>query len=98
MLVSVAVLVVPFLPASNLLFRVGFVIAERNLYLPSLGFIMLVTLGVCALSRMEVGKVCPYCFTCCVAMKTIYVPIVTSSVVYFYSVYFIVYLNTVPLF
>ena len=40
-----AVLVVTFLPASNLFFRVGFVIAERNLYLPSVGYIILVVLG-----------------------------------------------------
>lgn len=40
-----AILVVPFLPASNLFFRVGFVIAERILYLPSAGFCMLVVTG-----------------------------------------------------
>ncbi|XP_071838686.1 protein O-mannosyl-transferase TMTC4-like isoform X3 [Apostichopus japonicus] len=40
-----AVLVITFLPASNLFFRVGFVIAERNLYLPSVGYIILVVLG-----------------------------------------------------
>lgn len=39
-------MVVPFLPASNLLFRVGFVIAERVLYLPSIGYVMLVILGL----------------------------------------------------
>ena len=47
---SLALLVVPFLPASNLFFRVGFVVAERILYLPSVGFCMLVTLGVVLLS------------------------------------------------
>lgn len=35
-----------FLPASNLMFRVGFVIAERVLYLPSAGFIIIVVLGI----------------------------------------------------
>ncbi|KAL8595571.1 hypothetical protein ACOMHN_025608 [Nucella lapillus] len=47
---GLSVLVIPFLPASNLLFRVGFVIAERNLYLPSAGFCLLVTLGAVRLS------------------------------------------------
>lgn len=35
-----------FLPASNLMFTVGFVIAERVLYLPSAGFILIVVLGI----------------------------------------------------
>ncbi|XP_050432156.1 protein O-mannosyl-transferase TMTC4-like [Adelges cooleyi] len=42
---------VSFLPASNLLFRVGFVIAERALYLPSIGFILIVVLGIRKLCR-----------------------------------------------
>ena len=42
---SVALIIIPFLPASNLFLRVGFVIAERVLYLPSIGFCMLVVLG-----------------------------------------------------
>lgn len=44
-------LVIPFLPASNLFFRVGFVVAERVLYLPSAGYCMLLTFGFGALSR-----------------------------------------------
>ncbi|KAK8746862.1 hypothetical protein OTU49_016865 [Cherax quadricarinatus] len=43
-----ALLVLPFLPATNLLFTVGFVVAERILYIPSLGYAVL--MGV-ALSR-----------------------------------------------
>jgi len=35
-----------FLPASNLMFTVGFVIAERVLYLPSAGFIIIIVLGI----------------------------------------------------
>ena len=35
--VATASLLIPFLPASNLLFWVGFVIAERVMYLPSIG-------------------------------------------------------------
>lgn len=38
-------MVLPFLPASNLFFIVGFVIAERNLLLPSAGFCFLVVIG-----------------------------------------------------
>lgn len=37
LLVILGFLVLPFLPASNLFFYVGFVIAERILYLPSIG-------------------------------------------------------------
>uniref|UniRef100_F1MAQ6 Protein O-mannosyl-transferase TMTC4 n=3 Tax=Rattus norvegicus TaxID=10116 RepID=F1MAQ6_RAT len=44
-------LVIPFLPASNLFFRVGFVVAERVLYLPSAGYCMLLTFGFGTLSR-----------------------------------------------
>ena len=34
---GLALILLPFLPASNLLFPVGFVVAERVLYMPSLG-------------------------------------------------------------
>ncbi|GFR19311.1 protein O-mannosyl-transferase TMTC3, partial [Trichonephila clavata] len=44
-LMSVLLVVIPFLPASNLLFPVGFVVAERVLYIPSMGFCMLVAQG-----------------------------------------------------
>jgi len=42
---SILFLVVPFLPASNIFFQVGFVAAERILYVPSIGFCVLVALG-----------------------------------------------------
>ena len=45
-LFSLSLMVFPFIPASNLFFPVGFVIAERILYLPSMGFCMLVGYGV----------------------------------------------------
>lgn len=35
----------PFLPASNLFFPVGFVVAERVLYMPSMGYCLLVACG-----------------------------------------------------
>ncbi|XP_028967197.1 protein O-mannosyl-transferase TMTC3 [Galendromus occidentalis] len=44
-LISMAMLVIPFIPASNLFFPVGFVVAERVLYVPSIGFCMLVANG-----------------------------------------------------
>jgi hypothetical protein len=50
-------LVIPFLPASNLFFRVGFVVAERVLYLPSAGYCVLLTFGFGALSRHTKKKV-----------------------------------------
>lgn len=42
---GLAFLVLPFLPASNLFFPVGFVVAERVLYMPSMGFCLLVAYG-----------------------------------------------------
>ncbi|XP_075056061.1 protein O-mannosyl-transferase TMTC4 isoform X2 [Mixophyes fleayi] len=44
-------LTIPYLPASNLFFRVGFVIAERVLYLPSVGYCMLLTYGYSKICR-----------------------------------------------
>jgi len=38
-------MVFPFIPASNLFFPVGFVVAERVLYVPSMGFCLLVAVG-----------------------------------------------------
>ena len=54
---SLVLVVVPFLPASNLFFRVGFVVAERVLYLPSAGYCLLVALGVSVLARYRWRKV-----------------------------------------
>lgn len=45
-LVGVLFLVFPFIPASNLFFRVGFVVAERVLYMPSMGYCILVVQGL----------------------------------------------------
>jgi hypothetical protein len=45
--------VIPFLPATNVFFRVGFVIAERVLYLPSAGFCLLVIVGLRQLSMFH---------------------------------------------
>ncbi|XP_076059798.1 protein O-mannosyl-transferase TMTC4-like isoform X2 [Oratosquilla oratoria] len=45
-LMGMALGIVPFLPASNVFFRVGFVIAERVLYIPAAGFCVLVVVGM----------------------------------------------------
>lgn len=43
---GVTMLVIPFLPASNIFFNVGFVLAERTLYIPSAGYCLLVVIGL----------------------------------------------------
>ncbi|XP_013175362.1 PREDICTED: transmembrane and TPR repeat-containing protein CG4050-like [Papilio xuthus] len=48
---GLALLVLPFLPASNLFFPVGFVVAERVLYMPSMGWCLLVAHGWRLLAR-----------------------------------------------
>ena len=45
-LVAMAILVISFIPATNLFFYVGFVMAERILYIPSLGFCLLGGIGI----------------------------------------------------
>lgn len=45
-LMGLLIAVLSFLPATNLLFYVGFVVAERILYLPSVGFCLLVGVGL----------------------------------------------------
>ncbi|XP_015120113.1 protein O-mannosyl-transferase TMTC4 [Diachasma alloeum] len=45
-LTGLSLLIIPFLPASNLFFNVGFVLAERTLYLPSAGYCLLLTLSL----------------------------------------------------
>ena len=62
-------LVIPFLLASNLPFYVGFVVAERVLYIPSMGFCVLVAQGVRALHSVCRNKCAttvrgPFCHTC----------------------------------
>ena len=54
--VGLALAVFPFLPASNLFFPVGFVIAERILYIPSMGFCLLVSYGFFRLRDAYSGK------------------------------------------
>ncbi|KAK7461646.1 hypothetical protein BaRGS_00038595, partial [Batillaria attramentaria] len=45
LIIALSIIVFPFIPASNLFFYVGFVIAERILYIPSMGFCLLIAQG-----------------------------------------------------
>ncbi|XP_071942769.1 protein O-mannosyl-transferase TMTC2-like [Antedon mediterranea] len=58
MLIGLSLLVFPFLPATNLFFYVGFVVAERILYIPSMGLCLLVAEGSYQLWKrnQETGK------------------------------------------
>ena len=53
MALALSLIILPFLPATNILFYVGFVVAERLLYLPSLGYSLLVALGARRLTRLQ---------------------------------------------
>ena len=50
-ILSLSLIIFPYIPASNLFFPVGFVVAERILYTPSMGFCMLVSLGAWLLMK-----------------------------------------------
>lgn len=49
-------MILPFLPASNLFFPVGFVIAERVLYMPSMGYCLLIGYGFQLISEKITKK------------------------------------------
>ena len=46
LLLAMSLLILPFIPATNLLFYVGFVVAERVLYIPSTGYCLLVSVAI----------------------------------------------------
>ena len=52
-LFGMILITLPFIPASNLFFPVGFVVAERVLYMPSMGFCILVAFGAWKLSTLK---------------------------------------------
>lgn len=54
---SLTLLLLPFLPASGIIFKVGFVVAERVLYMPSLGSCLLVTIGMRRTARLIQSQV-----------------------------------------
>ncbi|RZF36725.1 hypothetical protein LSTR_LSTR005038 [Laodelphax striatellus] len=62
LLMCLAFLIIPFLPATNLFFYVGFVVAERVLYIPSVGFCFLVGLGYHLLLKKADFKLIRLCF------------------------------------
>lgn len=49
-------MVFPFIPASNLFFPVGFVVAERVLYMPSMGFCILIAYGFHTLIEQQQNR------------------------------------------
>ena len=55
LLLGLALLVLPFVPATNLFFYVGFVIAERVLYIPSTGYCLLVAVATTNMVRRICG-------------------------------------------
>ncbi|GFR21688.1 protein O-mannosyl-transferase TMTC2 [Trichonephila clavata] len=73
---SMTLLIFPFIPATNLFFYVGFVIAERVLYIPSMGFCILVALGIdnfyrrCGSSKVWKGIIYILVAAMLVAMST----------------------------
>ncbi|CAI6365923.1 unnamed protein product [Macrosiphum euphorbiae] len=54
--VAAAVSVASYVPASNALFYVGFVVAERVLYIPSVGYCLLVGCSAAALAKATSGR------------------------------------------
>lgn len=58
---SLSLTVIPFIPASNLLFPVGFVLAERVLYTPSVGYCCILAIGFIRIRQFFNSKmVCTY--------------------------------------
>jgi len=57
MVFSIGIMVITFLPATNLFFYVGFVIAERILYIPSIGFILLIINGLNTVMKIFPSKI-----------------------------------------
>ncbi|RWS31166.1 transmembrane and TPR repeat-containing protein 2-like protein [Leptotrombidium deliense] len=54
--VSLALLVFPFIPATNVFFYVGFVVAERVLYIPSFGYCLMLAIGIDALMKRKTSR------------------------------------------
>lgn len=56
LIMCLAWIIFPFLPASNIFFPVGFVVAERILYMPSMGFCLLVAYGYEKIKELVQGN------------------------------------------
>ncbi|XP_054720816.1 protein O-mannosyl-transferase Tmtc3-like [Uloborus diversus] len=63
LIMSLSLCAFPFLPASNLFFPVGFVVAERVLYAPSMGFCLIVAQGANLLATRR-----PSLIWCCIGV------------------------------
>ncbi|XP_030034296.2 protein O-mannosyl-transferase TMTC4 isoform X2 [Manduca sexta] len=57
-MLAVCLIIVPFSPASNIFYSVGFVIAERILYIPSAGYCLLVGIGFNTLLNYRSQLIC----------------------------------------
>ena len=85
MVIGLALIILPYLPASNLFFPVGFVVAERILYLPSMGFCMLVSYGAYTMMKANskylstIGKFLLLCILLVHMTKTVFQNRVWSS-------------------
>ncbi|XP_070556882.1 protein O-mannosyl-transferase TMTC2-like [Ptychodera flava] len=64
LIVAFSILIIPFIPATNIFFYVGFVVAERVLYIPSMGYSLLLVYGVHVL-RSNVKRTHQRCISCC---------------------------------
>ena len=57
-IMGLAIIILPFIPAMNIFFYVGFVVAERVLYIPSMGYCIVVGSG---LSQLWNNLICNPC-------------------------------------
>ncbi|XP_065139580.1 protein O-mannosyl-transferase TMTC2 [Paramisgurnus dabryanus] len=70
---SLGLLAIPFLPATNLFFYVGFVVAERVLYIPSMGFCLLIAVGMrCLYVRLRRKFSRNLLLGCCAALVLVF--------------------------
>nr|XP_026484946.1 transmembrane and TPR repeat-containing protein 4-like isoform X1 [Vanessa tameamea] len=74
-LLAVSLMVIPFLPAANIVYPVGFVIAERILYIPSAGYCLLITIGLYKIKKkynyyFKQVEVYFTCIICILALKS----------------------------
>lgn len=61
--ISIILLILPFLPQTNLVAYVGFVVAERCLFIPSMGFCLLIALAVVQFRQQLVKLTLKICKT-----------------------------------
>ena len=67
---ALMLMIFPFLPASNLFFPVGFVVAERILYVPSMGFSILFAMGACKMLNSRLRKLAILAVICLLVSHT----------------------------